>query len=457
MSEFRALAAPIDVPAPPRRITDLDTGALRASVRRPRRVALLLIVLFVGGFGGWASVAPLAGGAVAPGVISPDGSRKIVQHLEGGIIGELHVRDGDTVTAGAPLVMLQDVQPRAAHEALLNEYHTLLATRTRLLAEQNGLAVLEWPEELQAAAREGRDLQPILDGQHRMFETRRRTLEARRQVLAQRIEQLNEQVQGMRAQVEAASMQIRYIEEEVVGKEELLAQRVITKPELLRLKRMQAELLGRRGEYIGTIASNHQKIGETRLQLLALDAEWADEISSRLDEVRAELATVRERLHASEDVLARTIVSAPVSGTVVNLHFKTEGGVVQPGEPIMEIVPADDALLIDARVAPTDIDVVHGGMKAQVHLSAYSTRRVPRIDGVVRSVSADRLIDEVTRQPYYLARVEVDRDHLSRVAPEIELVSGMPAEVLIVTGERTMIQYLVEPFMDAFRRSFRET
>jgi HlyD family secretion protein len=149
-------------------------------------------------------------------------------------------------------------------------------------------------------------------------------------------------------------------------------------------------------------------------------------------------------------------VMAPVSGTVLNLRFKTEGGVVQRGEPILDIVPSDDILLIDARVSPVDIDVVHPGLTAQIHLSAYSSRTVPRIDGVVRSVSADRMIDDVTKQPFYLARVEVDREALTKIGPQVELVPGMPAEVLIVTGERTMMQYLMEPFSDLFRRGFRE-
>jgi HlyD family secretion protein len=160
---------------------------------------------------------------------------------------------------------------------------------------------------------------------------------------------------------------------------------------------------------------------------------------------------------ASKDVLARTVITAPVSGTVVNMRFKTEGGVVQRGQPILDIVPSDDVLLINARVLPTDIDVVHIGLKALVHFLAFASRNMPRIEGVVRYVSADRLVDQPTGQPYYLARVEVDHDELARLGPQIKLVPGMPAEVLIVTGERTMFQYLFKPFLDAFRRSFRES
>jgi HlyD family secretion protein/epimerase transport system membrane fusion protein len=181
-----------------------------------------------------------------------------------------------------------------------------------------------------------------------------------------------------------------------------------------------------------------------------------DQITNQLDQVRVELATTSERLFASKDILNRTTIRSPIAGKVVNLRFKTDGGVVQKGEPIMDIVPSDDLLLIDARISPNDIDVVHTGLPAQVHLLAYANRTAPRISGVVKSVSADRLVDEITHQSYYLARVEVDREEIRRNDPTIELVPGMPAEVLIVTGEQTLVEYLIKPFTDALRRSLRE-
>jgi HlyD family secretion protein/epimerase transport system membrane fusion protein len=432
-----------------------DVVALKSTVRRPARAGLVIGALFVLISGFWAFFVPLAGGAVAPGVISPDGSRKTVQHLEGGIISHLHVRDGDTVKAGQPLLVLENVQPRTTYDALVNQHLTLLAMRARLQAEQAGRSVLEFPGELKAAAGDS-VLQAVIDGQREMFETRQASHTARKRVLRQRIEQLQEQIKAYEAQVNSASLQLALIADELQGKELLRQKQIITKPEILRLQRAQAELAGKQGEYVGSISRTRQQIGETEIQLLALDADRADQIATQLDQVRSELAVVKERLAASEDILKRTVVTAPVSGTVVDLRFKTEGGVVGRGEPILDIVPADDPLLIDARVSPTDIDVIHIGLSAQIHLLAYSSRGVPRIEGVVRSVSADRIVDQQTGIPYYLARVEVDRDHMKQVAPDVELVAGMPAEVLIVTGERTMVEYLLEPFLDAFRRSFRE-
>ena len=185
-------------------------------------------------------------------------------------------------------------------------------------------------------------------------------------------------------------------------------------------------------------------------------AERANQIATQLDETRTELGSLKEKLRASKDILNRTVIEAPVSGTVVDLQFKTISGVVQPGVPILDIVPAEEKLMIDAHVSPMDIDVVHAGLKAQVQLSAFSTRSTPRVDGVVRSVSADRLVDEATSQPYFLARVEVAREELLSIGPDIELVPGMPADVLIVTGERTLAKYLLQPFMDAIWKTFRE-
>jgi HlyD family secretion protein len=432
---------------------ETEVALLQRSIRGPAWFGFALVILFVGGFGAWAALAPMAAGAVAPGVLSPDGSKKTVQHLEGGIIRKLHVRDGDAVTADQPLLELENIQPRATYEWLLHEHRTLVAARVRLEAEKADLSSVEFPAELQGHEVE---LLAILNDQRELFQTRRAMHRARKHVLRQRIEQLSEQIKGYEAQVESTSHQLAYISEEVGAKDLLQRQGHLSKPELFRMQRMQAEIVGRRGEYIAAIARTRQQIGETELQLLALDAERADQIAAQLDQTRAKLSEVDQRLQASKDILNRTVVTAPVSGTVVSLRFRTEGGVVQRGEPIMDIVPSEDTLLIDARISPNDIDVVRSGLSAQVHLSAYSNHSTPRVQGVVQSVSADRLIDEQTRLPYYLVRVEVDRQELERLSPRIELIPGMPAEVLIVTQERTLLEYLVQQFLESFRRSFRE-
>jgi HlyD family secretion protein/epimerase transport system membrane fusion protein len=220
--------------------------------------------------------------------------------------------------------------------------------------------------------------------------------------------------------------------------------------------RMQAELGGRLGQYEAAISEAQQQIGEAELQMVANDAARADQIATQLDQVQAELNGIDEKLLASRDVLRRTVIAAPVGGTVVNLKFKTVSGVIQPGVPILDIVPAEEKLIIEARISPIDIDVVHAGLKAQVQLSAISRRSAPRIHGVVRSISADRMVEDGGKA-FYLARVEVDRDEVERIGPNIELVPGMPADVLIVTGERTLADYLLRPFLDAVWKTMRET
>ena len=433
----------------------VNAVALRRSLRWPVRLGLVVMSFFALAFVGWGSVVPLAGGAVAPGIISPDGDRKTVQHLEGGIIAQLMVRDGDVITAGQPLVLLESLQPKATHDMLQAQQWTLLATHARLVAEQAGLTEVQFPPALLNSTDER--LQTVLEGQRRLFGDRLATHVARKDVLRQRIEQLNEQIKGLQAQVDSSNIQLELIAEELVGKESLLKKNFITKPEVLKLQRAVAEIEGRRGEYSGAIARAQQQIGETQMQMLMTDAERLDQVTTRMEQLRVELATINEKLNSSVDILKRTVITAPISGVVLNLRFKTNGGVLKPAEPIMDIVPAEDMLLIDAKVSPVDIDVVRVGLHAKVQLTAYSGRSTPRLNGIVRTVSADRIVDEGSRQPYYLARVHVDREEIRQLHAGIDLIPGMPAEVLIVTGERTMAGYLFQPFLDALWRSFRET
>ena len=427
--------------------------ASRPAIHAPARWGVALVVFFVLAFGSWGCLVPLDGGAVAPGVVNPDSGKKTIQHLEGGIVAELPVREGERVKAGQPLIVLESTQARAAHETLVQQQLSLLARKARLEAERAGHSRIAWPAELRAAQA---NIKPVLDAQQEVFDTRRQTHASRREILAQRIEQLLHQIRGYEAQVLSASKQIGFVAEELSAKEYLVRRGLIPKPEALRLRRTDAEISGKMGEYEAEIARGRQQIGEARLQILAVDAERADQIAGDFEKVRGELADVNEKLLASADVVRRTVVVAPVDGTVVDIKFKTLGGVVQRGEPILSIVPEGDELIVEARLTPVDVKAVHAGLEARLNLSAWSSRLVPKIPGIVRTVSADRLTDEATRQPYYLARVAVDRPTLQRLAPGIDLIPGMPVEVLVVTERRTMLDYLLRPFDDALWRSFRE-
>ncbi|GEP58862.1 HlyD family type I secretion periplasmic adaptor subunit [Reyranella soli] len=426
----------------------------KPEIRAPARLGILLILIFGAAFAGWGGFVHLDGGAIAPGVINPDSGKKTIQHLEGGIIAELPVHEGEKVEAGKPLAVLESTQARAAHEQLVQQRLSLLARKVRLEAEKGNASRIQLPPELQAT-----DLQvrSVVMAQQEIFETRRSTHASRLDILAQRIEQLLHQIKGYESQVESTTRQIDFVSEELRAKEYLLGRGLVPKPEALRLKRTDAEIAGKRAEYIAEIAKAQQQIGETKMQVLGVEAERADQIAGEQDKVRAELAEMNEKLQASADVVRRTVVVAPVNGTVADVKFRTIGGVVQRGEPIMSIVPAGDELIIEARLQPTDVKSVHSGLEAKVRLTAYSSRTVPTIAGTVRTVSADRLMDETTHQPYYLARVAIDRSLVIKLAPTVELIPGMPAEVLIVTERRTMIDYLSKPFRDALWRSFRET
>jgi HlyD family secretion protein len=421
--------------------------------RWPTIAGMIVVFGFVGGFVLWGSLMPLAAGAVAKGVISPDGSKRVVQHLEGGIIAKLHVRDGDAVEARQELLVLENVQPRARHEMLVKQHAALDATRIRLEAEKDNLPVLVFPP---VPAFPDTSILTARDGQEKLFRARQETHKAKEDVLRQRVQQLEKEIIGLRSQLVSVSEQLVIIDDELADKNMLTEKGLLRKPELLLLRRQKSDLVGRRGNYAAQIARAEVQIGETMMQLLALSAERTNTIATDLAKVRNDLASLDEQLRASDDILSRTVLVAPVSGVVVNLRFATVGGVVKPGEPILDVVPSEERLLIDARIAPTDIDVVHKGLKAEINLTAFPSRTTPRLQGELISVAADRTVDERTGQPYYAARVEVDPAQLDTLQPRLELVPGMPADVLIVTEQRTMIEYLFEPLLEVVRKSFRE-
>lgn len=412
-----------------------------------------LILIFVVGFGVWAGFAPLSGGAVAQGVVSPNTSRRTVQHFEGGIIRELKVRDGDVVREGQPLIVLESVQPRSAHEALLAQRQALVARMTRLEAEKEGKGGIAFPESLLS----GGALVPQAVTQRDLFEARAATHQARRNVLEQKIRQLDEQINGFKAQLDSLTTQLSFIHEEMAAKQKLVDQGLLPRPEALRLRRSESELVARRSEFETEIRKATQQIGETKLEMLSMDAARLDEIASGLDKANTEMSDLEERLRASEDVLNRTTIVAPVGGTVINLRFKTVGGVLQRGENVLEIVPDDGTLIIEAKVSPNDIRLVHPGQTASIHFAAYSSRTMPRIKGIVRSASPDRVTDGRGDQSYFLARVEVDRKDLEAHAAGVTLIPGMVADVIFVTEERTLLHYLLSPVLDVLRRGLRET
>ena len=431
---------------------NLGAPVPRMSLRPPLLAGAAVAVAFFGGLGVWATTAPLAGAAVAPAVVAPEGSRKTVQHLEGGIVRGILVHDGSLVEAGQPLIELDDTRARAEHTALLGQWCAAKASEARLLAEQAGAGTPTFPQELVTAA--APDLARLLAGEVDRLATRRAALHDQQAILAERIAQAEAEIGGLEAQISSADRQLALIGEEVAAVEDLLRKGLERKPRLLALQRAQADIDGTIGSDRASIARAGQVIAEARQQSRSLESSRAEDVAKELSDTRKDLAELEERMRTTADQLARTVVTAPVAGTVINLKTKTAGGVIEPGEALLDLVPAGAELVLEARVAPTDIDEVYPGLQAQVHLLAYRSRSLQRIDGEVRGTSADRLEDPATRQAYYLAQVAVDRASLPA---GIIMTPGMPADVVIVTGERTLLQYLFRPITDAFRRGLRES
>ncbi|MEO3433764.1 HlyD family type I secretion periplasmic adaptor subunit [Inquilinus sp. CAU 1745] len=430
------------VPAPP---------PLLVQLRRPLLVAAAVIALFFGGFGIWSVTATLASAALAPGTVSPDGSRRTVQHLEGGIIADIRVAEGSHVQAGDVLMVLEDVSADASVDLLIGRRRALAAARARLAAEEAGDPAISFPAWLSedgAAA-------DILAAERDRFAARRASRAGLVEVMERRIAQYRAEIAGLEVQIDARTLQLDLIAEEIAAVRTLLDQGLERRPRLLALQRTEADIMAARAENRAGIARARQAIAQTEAEILNLDRQAREEATAELAGIRAELSAVRDRLRAARDVLTRTTITAPLDGEVVDLRFTTLGGVVGAGEPILDIVPADEELLVEARIAPTDIDAVHPGLEARVILSSYAQRNLPRLSGTVRTVSADALIDEATGRTYYLARISVDEDDLAAL-DGVELVPGMPAEVAVVTGERTPFDYLADPFLDSFRRAFKE-
>lgn len=421
----------------------------------PATGAFVLIGLFVIGFAIWAARAPLESAAIAGGAIEAESSRKTIQHLEGGIVGRILVKDGDEVAAGQPLIRLDDTKARAGLQVLQGQLWDARAREARLLAERDGRSTITFPRNLVEAAGGNPAIAEVLSGQTKIFDTRRRLQASRIDVIRQRKAQTEREIQGLRFQEAAAAKRAAIIKEELAAISPLVAKGLQTKPRLLQLEREQAEIDGRRGDTLAQISRAEQGVGEAEAQILKLESDFHSEVAQTLRDTQSQIFQLLERIQAATDVLARTEVRAPEAGTITDLRIHTPGGVIAAGEPLMDLVPRQDRLIVTAHVKPEDIDLVRPGLEARVRLLAYKQRRVPPVEGVLTYVSADRLVDKETEQAYYTARIQLDEEAL-RHLPEVEIMPGMPVEVLIKTGQFTVANYMLRPVLDSFDRAFRE-
>jgi HlyD family secretion protein len=417
--------------------------------------AFTIIGVFIIGFGTWAAYAPLESAAVAGGIVEAESSRKTIQHLEGGIIKRILVKDGDEVTAGQPLIQLDDTRARSTVQVLQVQLWEAQANEARLLAERDGKGKIIFPEKLMSAAETDPSLIEIMEGQKKIFDTRRELQTSRIEVIEQRKQQTVREIAALHFQGDAAAKRNDIVKTEMSAVDAMVKKGLQTKQRLLQLEREQAEIDGRIGDTQAQISKAEQAIGESQATILQLASDRNSEIAQSLHDAQAQVYELLERIQAASDVLGRTMVRAPEAGTITELRIHTLGGVVVAGEPLMDLVPRQDRLIVLAQVKPEDIDLVRPGLQARVRLLAYKQRRVPPVDGVLTYVSADRIIDKATEHSYYLARVRVSEDSL-RAAPEIHMMPGMPAEVMINTGLYTVANYMFRPFLDSLNRAFRE-
>ncbi|MBC8240810.1 MAG: HlyD family type I secretion periplasmic adaptor subunit [Alphaproteobacteria bacterium] len=416
---------------------------------------LFVCLAFFGAFGGWAAFAPLDSAAVASGTVKVQGERKTVQHLEGGIIDRLLVKEGQEVKAGAVLLLLDDTQAKARLGLLQGRHVARSALAARLRAERDSLPEIQIPPELSAQSDDPSVLAAIT-AQISVFDARQTSLVSETKILQQRIIQTGEEVTGLRDEIAAQNEQIQLIDQEIAGLETLFKKGLTPLERLLNLKRRRAEIRGLRAKNSAAIARAKASVTEISQRMIELRNRMLNEAVAELSDVETELFDLDQQRHAAEDVLRRTKLTAPVDGIVVGLKFHTSGGVIQPGEQVLDLVPVGEQLVIEARVQPDDIDVVKGGQSAQVRVTAFNQRDIMAMEGTVLTVSADSLVDERTGQPYYVAQIKINDSEMRKLS-DLKMLPGMPAEVMIRVGERSMIDYLMEPLLRTLRRSMRES
>lgn len=428
---------------------------LKTALHGTGRFGLAIVVLFFVVGGGWAATMPLAGATIASGVVSPEGSRRTVQHLEGGIINEIRVKEGDPVRKGDILLVLKDASTQATADTLASRLANLAAKEARLQAERSdaesirrdhpALADLNIPEVALALEQQANELA-----------TRRASDVNRKAILSQQVAQLEDQIAGYEKRLESIRRQNALIAEELRDVDGLYRQGYERKARVLALQRTEAELLGTEGDLLSRVASAREEISEAQLKIANLKIERLEEVDKELTETQASRIEVEKQIQESQDRLVRTAIVAPTDGVVMDLRFKTPGGVIGAGEPVVDIVPDHDELVIEARVAPQDIDTVRAGQEAYVMFPSFPQRSLHRIAGDVTQVSADAFHDERAGQSYFSARVKIDPAVLAAEAPDIRLSPGMPAEVYIRTAERTLLEYLAQPILQVAERTFRE-
>ncbi|MBR0798658.1 HlyD family type I secretion periplasmic adaptor subunit [Bradyrhizobium jicamae] len=426
------------------------------SIKKHLIVGLAVVLVLGGGVGGWASTVPISGALIAPGQVVVDSNVKKVQHPTGGVVGEILVHDGDTVKAGDVVVRLDETVVKASLAIVVKTLNGLYARSARLEAEQQGRNKIAFPPQLTDQAASDPDVRDIIASETKLFEVRVNGRVGQKAQLRERVTQLNEEISGLEAQEAAKDKEIALVQQELVGVQQLYEQHLVQLTRLTTLERDAARLAGERAQYISQRAQAKGKITETELQIIQVDKDMLAEVSKDLRETNDKIGEFVERKVTAEDQLRRVDIRAPQDGVVLQSTVHTVGGVITAGDAIMMIVPKTDALSVEAKVNPQDIDKLQIGQKTLLRLSAFNQRTTPELNGVVTRVSADTTTDQRTGQSYYTIRVSMPPEEVARLGSEVKIIPGMPVEAFVQTGDRTMLSYLMKPLSDQFMRSFRE-
>lgn len=448
---------------PPRPGADMTgAGMLDPAIeRRERRLRVagtgVLLVLFAG-LGLWSAYAPLDSAAIGPGVIVLENYRMAVDHLEGGIVQQVHAREGQQVAKGEVLLTLQDVQPRAQLEQVRGQWMMALAREARLVAQRDNLARVVFPRELLANAKDARAAD-AMRVQEETFRVRRRALQSEVTLYERQIAQLREKARGLGEQRGMREQLVSSFEKERADFEALAKEGYAERQKVREMERNLAMNDGQRSSLSTDIAATEVEVSATEVKILQARQTFEREVAKELAEVQTELFALQEKKRGLEDTVKRTVVLAPQDGVVHALSAHAPGEVLKPGAHILDIVPGNERLIVEAKLSPQDVDQVHVGQMAEVRFTAFKQRDMPKIEGRLATLSADRMLEEAggTKQPYYLGRVEIAPKGLQQLDRlKLQLVAGMPADVLVKTGERTFWKYLTAPLTDMVGRSMKE-
>ena len=424
-----------------------------ASSRRLFLIGWSAILLVLGGLFAWSVLAPFEGAVITSGAIAVDGNHKAVQHPDGGIVSDILVREGDLVEAGSVMLSLDDAELESALSAASVQLYDLVAKEARLTAERDNATVMQVMTAIDPMNDQD-GLIAAMNAQRQFFQARRSTNSTKLSLLSQRVTESEERIQGLRADVVAKTKQSALIEEELEDLRGLLSSGLVAKSRLLALERENERLIGERNLREAQISEIQVQIGETKLEMLGLKEGFQEDVAAELATVKTEIAELQERRTSLIIKLRRLHIVAPEHGRVLGVTAHTIGGVIPPTEPVMFIVPQNEALIVRVRILPQDIDKVFEGQQATLRFSSFNLNQVPEVEGKILRVSADVLADPATGMPYYEGIVALPDEFV--LSETLQIVPGMPVDALLKTEQRTVLSYLMRPAQDAMTKTFRD-